>query len=151
MIARNYSLRQIVLALVYIGMVGLTVELLLLRHTDSFTKWIPLIALIAGMASGVLVALWPSLRTIRIFQVVMALFIIAGVLGLYFHYRGNVEFALERSPSASGLGLFWKALTGASPTLAPGALAQLGLLGLAYTYRHPAVDDRSMEDTESVE
>lgn len=137
MILRNYSLRQVILALVFIGMVGLTAELLLLGHTDSLAKWVPLIALIAGMSSGLLVALRPSPRTIRIFQVVMVLFIVAGVLGLYFHYRGNVEFALERSPSASSLRLFWKALTGASPTLAPGALAQLGLLGLAYTYHHP--------------
>ena len=35
--------------------------------------------------------------------------------------------------------LVWKALRGATPALAPGALAQLGLLGLLYTYRHPAL------------
>lgn len=150
MIPRNYSLRQIILTIVFIGIVGLIVELLLLRHTDSFTKWIPLISLFAGLVSGLFVALRPSPGTIRIFQLVMVLFVVAGVLGLYFHFRGNVEFALERSPSASGFRLIWKALTGASPTLAPGALAQLGLLGLAYTYGHPVAGNRSTEDAKTI-
>ena len=30
-------------------------------------------------------------------------------------------------------------LTGATPALAPGAMVQLGLIGLAYTFRHPAL------------
>ena len=30
-------------------------------------------------------------------------------------------------------------VSGATPTLAPGAMVELGLLGLAYTYRHPAL------------
>lgn len=150
MIARNFSLRQIVLALVIFGMIGLIVELLLLRHTDSFAKWIPLISLIAGTISASVVAFRPGPRSLRVFQIVMAGFVIVGALGLYFHFRGNVEFALERSPSASGFGLIWKALTGATPTLAPGAMAQLGLFGLAYAYRHPAAGNRSTEDAESV-
>jgi hypothetical protein len=65
----------------------------------------------------------------------MVIYLIVGALGVYFHIRGNVEFALERDPSLSGLRLLWKALRGATPALAPGALAQLGLLGLLYTYR----------------
>lgn len=66
----------------------------------------------------------------------MAGFVVTGVAGLYFHYAGNVEFTLERDSTLSGAGLVWKALRGATPVLAPGALAQLGLLGLAYTYTH---------------
>jgi hypothetical protein len=66
-------------------------------------------------------------------------FLLVGALGVFLHLRGNVEFALERDPSLSGVRLLWKALRGASPALAPGALAQLGLLGLLYGYKHPAV------------
>ena len=36
-----------------------------------------------------------------------------------------------------GLELVWEALKGATPALAPGAMAQLGLVGLAFAYRHP--------------
>lgn len=137
------SLRQILLLLVLAGIVGLAAELLLLDHTESFNQWIPLIVLGLGLASTLIVMLRPGVRSIRIFQWIMASFVIAGILGLYLHYRGNVEFALERYPDMRGLGLVWKALRGATPTLAPGALAQLGLLGLACAYRHPALADRS--------
>jgi hypothetical protein len=67
------------------------------------------------------------------------------LVGLYLHYRGNVEFALERDPSLSGARLLWKALRGATPALAPGALSQLGLLGLLYTYGHPALGNNPRE------
>lgn len=140
---RRTSLRQILLLLVLVGIVGLAAELLLLDHTESFNQWIPLIVLGLGLVSALIVMLRPGHRSIRVFQWIMASFVIAGLLGLYLHYRGNVEFALERYPEIRGLGLVWKALRGATPTLAPGALAQLGLLGLAYTYRHPALAARS--------
>jgi len=136
------SVRQILLLLVVVGIVGLATELLLLDHTESFNQWIPLIVLGLGLASALIVMFHPGHRSIRFFQWIMASFVIAGILGLYLHYRGNVEFALERYPEMRGLGLVWKALRGATPTLAPGALAQLGLLGLAYTYRHPALGER---------
>lgn len=140
---RRTSLRQILLLLVLVSIVALAAELLLLDHTESFNQWIPLIVLGLGLASALIVMLRPGPRSIRFFQWIMASFVIAGILGLYLHYRGNVEFALERYPEIRGLGLVWKALRGATPTLAPGALAQLGLLGLAYTYRHPALAERS--------
>jgi hypothetical protein len=145
---RRISLRQILLLLVLFGIVGLILELLLLGHTDSFNQWIPLIVMIVGLVSTLVVMFRPGYRSIRLFQWVMASFVMAGVLGLYLHFRGNVEFALERYPEMSGLSLVWKALRGATPTLAPGALAQLGLLGLVYTYKHPELSDRGKGDTE---
>jgi hypothetical protein len=40
----------------------------------------------------------------------------------------------------SGLALYQKAILAKSPpALAPGAMIQLGLIGLAYTFRHPAL------------
>ncbi|MEO8579889.1 MAG: hypothetical protein ABI469_06555 [Gemmatimonadales bacterium] len=132
------SLRRLVLALVVVGIVGLWVELLLLRHAESATQLIPHVALGIGLASTVAVYFRPEPMTLRIFQVVMLIFLITGALGVYLHLRGNVEFALERDPTLTGAKLIWKALRGASPALAPGALAQLGLLGLVFTYKHPA-------------
>ncbi len=145
---RRISLRQILLLLVQVGNAGLIAELLLLGHTESFNQWIPLIALVVGTVSTFVVMFRPGYRAIRLFQWVMASFLMAGMLGLYLHYRGNVEFALERYPDASGLDLMWKALRGATPTLAPGVLAQLGLVGLVYTYKHPMLSDRAGGDTE---
>jgi hypothetical protein len=134
----KWSLRQILFALIVAGIVGLAAELVLLEHTESWTQWIPLVVLIAGFLSSVWVAFRPGPAALKTFQAIMASFVLAGVAGFYFHYAGNVEFAIERDSSLSGVRLVWKALRGATPSLAPGALAQLGLLGLAYTYAHPA-------------
>jgi hypothetical protein len=130
-------LRQLLLALVLLGIVGLEIELALLRHAESFSQWIPHITLMIGLLSAAAVYLRPAPMTLRPFQAVMGIFLVVGVLGVYLHVRGNVEFARERDPALTGAGLIWKALRGATPALAPGALAQVGLLGLLYTYRHP--------------
>jgi len=135
----NVSIRQLVLALVFIGIAGLETELALLRHAESFSQWIPHVVLLFGLLSTVIVFLRPGPATLRAFKGMMVVFVIVGVAGLYLHYRGNVEFATERDPSLSGLKLLWKALRGATPALAPGALSQLGLLGLIYTYKHPSL------------
>jgi hypothetical protein len=59
------------------------------------------------------------------------------------HFRGNMAFQLDIDPSLSGWALADKVLRAkAPPTMAPGAMAQLGLLGLIYSYRHPALRER---------
>ena len=133
------TLRPLLLALVGIGAAGLEVELLLQKHYESAWQLTPLVLL--GVVLGVAALVWrrPSPRTVRFFQATMLLCVAAGVVGLFLHYRGNVEFELERESSLQGLRLFWKAVRGATPALAPGAMAQLGLLGLVYGYRHPAL------------
>jgi hypothetical protein len=143
------SLRQLILGLVLIGIVGLEIELALLRHADSFSQLIPHATLIVGLLCTIAVALRPNPGTLRIFQVMMVVFLAIGVLGLVLHFRGNVEFALERNPSLGGIKLLWKALRGATPALAPGALAQLGLLGLIYTYRHPAAGKQTVTSADT--
>ena len=60
--------------------------------------------------------------------------------GFVLHFKGNLEFELERDSGLAGIALVWKVLRGATPALAPGALVQLGLLGLVFTHRHPALD-----------
>ena len=133
------SLRKLVLALVVVGIVGLWVELLLLRHAESATQLIPHVALGIGVITTMTVYFRPTPMTLRIFQVIMFIFLATGAFGVYLHLRGNIEFALERDSTLAGPKLLWKALRGASPALAPGALAQLGLLGLVFTYKHPAL------------
>ena len=145
------SLRQLVLALVFVGIVGLEIELALLRHAESFTQWIPHVVLLAGFIVTAAVYLRPGSGALRIFQVTMAIYVLVGALGVYLHLCGNMEFALERDPTLSGLTLLWKALRGATPALAPGALAQLGLVGLVYTYRHPALGGNSTAEPQAVD
>ena len=69
-----------------------------------------------------------------IVQLMMVLFIAAGLLGMYFHYRGSREFQLEMDPAMGGMALIWKVLQAKSPpTLSPGTMVQMGILGLGYT------------------
>ena len=145
------SLRQLLLALVFVGILGLAIELALLRHAESFTQWIPHVTLFIGLLSTGAVYLRPGAGSLKVFRVVMVVFVVVGVLGIYLHYRGNVAFALERDPSLSRARLIWKALRGATPALAPGSLAQLGLLGLLFTFRHPALDGRNTDGRADVD
>jgi hypothetical protein len=147
----NHSLRQLLLAVIFIGIAGLELELALLKHAESLTQWIPHVTLLIGLVATGVVYFRPTVMTLKLFRAFMVAFMAAGALGVYLHYLGNVEFAAERDPSLGGFGLIWKALRGATPALAPGALAQLGLLGLLYTYRHPALADGSTTAEEDVD
>ena len=133
------TLRRLLLALILLGMLGLMVELLLLEHFEDVLQWVPLAALGIGVALALAVWARPGPGTLRPFQALSALYVAAGVLGVYLHLRGNLEFERESDASLRGLPLLWEALHGATPALAPGALAQLGLLGLLLAYRHPAL------------
>ncbi|MBB4638947.1 hypothetical protein [Longimicrobium terrae] len=138
-------LRRILLALVLMGIAGLAAELVLLEHVDEWTQWVPFAALAAGLLSGVAVLLRPGRATLRVFQWAMLAFVIAGAAGVVLHLRGNLEFEREMDASLTGLALFWRALRGATPALAPGSLAHLGLIGLAVAYRHPAALSHTKE------
>jgi hypothetical protein len=133
------GLRRLLVALVLFGIVGLAAELVLLEHVDSVWQWVPLVVLALGFLAGAALLARPAAATVRVFQAAMAVFVAAGVLGLYLHLRGNLEFEREMDPGLRGLTLVWEALRGATPALAPGTLAHFGLLGLACTYRHPAL------------
>ncbi len=137
------AVRKLVLALFLVGSAGMALELFFLEHTESLWQWLPLIALGAGILSGLVAAISPRRSTIRPFRMLMFAFLIIGLLGVLLHYQGNVEFALERDPSLSGLPLVWKVLRGATPALAPATLAQLGLLGFIFSWRHPALRENS--------
>ena len=138
MLARSYSPRQLLLAVILFGTVGLAAELLLIEHYEDLEQFIPVGMLAIGFVAAVLVWRRPSPRVLRGYRIIMALYVVVGLVGMFFHIRGNMEFALERDPALTGLRLAWKALAGASPTLAAGAIAQLGLLGLIHAYHHPA-------------
>ena len=132
--------RRILLAILTLGVIGITAELLLLNHIEHWEQWIPLGLGAATLLLSAAVAVKPTTATIRLFQSLMVLLIISGAVGIYLHYGATTEFQLEMDPTLSGFALFKKAiLAKAPPALAPGAMTQLGLIGLAYTFRHPAL------------
>lgn len=134
------KMRRFLLALVIVGAAGLLPELLLLEHFESVWQFVPLVILTAVLVASVLVWARPDPRSMLAFRAVMGLCVVAALAGLVLHGKGNLEWALERDDSLRGWPLIWKVLRGATPLLAPGAMAQIGLLGLVYTYRHPALE-----------
>ena len=95
-----------------------------------------------ALAAAVPVLLWhavaPSRRTVRTVQLLMAAFVVSGIVGVGLHYDGNVEFESELHPKDAGMTFLRHVIAGATPLLAPGSMVLLGLLGIAHTYRHPS-------------
>lgn len=143
MMTRTFTLRQLVFWLIVFGMAGLLVELILLEHYDGWRQWIPLVLLALGLIATAVVGRNVTPATLKGFRVLMALYVVIGGLGLWFHLSGNMEFALERDATLTGVRLLLKSVHGGTPILAPGALTQLGLLGLAFAFRHPALSGAS--------
>lgn len=141
--ATEGALRRLVLALVLFGAAGLSAELVLLEHYESVRQWTPLALLALALGAGALLLTRPSARAVHLFRAAMALLLAAAAAGLYLHYRGNAEFEREMDDALRGPALLWRSLRGATPALAPGALAQLALLGLIGTHRHPALRRRA--------
>ena len=131
-----------ILLVFLIGVIGTGSELFLLGHYEDAWQWAPLVLLSAGLVIGITIAATQSASMLRIFQGCMILFVLAGFIGLWLHYKGNAEFELEMYPSLKGLQLLWESLTGATPALAPGAMIQLGLIGLLFTYKHPDLNKK---------
>lgn len=132
-------IRTFLLATLAVGIIGMGTELLLLGHAESAQQLIPLVLLACGAMTLAVHAAAPGPGTVRALQAVMTLFVVSGVVGVWLHVRGNVEFELEMYPSMEGIELVQKTLTGATPVLAPGSMALLGLFGLTHTYRHPCL------------
>jgi hypothetical protein len=133
------QVRRILLGTLAVGAAGTGIELVLLDHYEGWQQITP----VALLGASVLISAWHALRpgaaSVRTLQALMLLSVASGALGVVFHYEGNVEFELEMYPSMAGLELFGKTMTGATPVLAPGTMVVLGLVGLAHTYRHPAI------------
>lgn len=134
-------LRRVLLLIVLFGMAGTLTELFLLEHTESRTQWIPIVSLSAGLLCTGAALARPAHGTLRAVQAVMLVFVVAGFAGVYFHMAGNLGFEQEVHPENTGWTLWREALFGATPLLAPGAMVQLGLTGLAATWRHPHLEE----------
>ena len=139
-------LRKALLVLLGLGTIGTVVELLLLKHTDGVWQLSPLLL----CALTLLVLAWfglsRSAASLRALQGIMWLMLLSGGIGVVQHFRGNVVYASESNPSLSGRELYLEAIMGSTPTLAPGMMVQLALIGLAFAFRHPRLRGAQAED-----
>ena len=134
-------IRRCLLAVLALGLAGTGIELVLLEHYETAAQFVPLVSVALALA----VLIWHRVKgdrpSVRALQATMTLFLIAGAAGVGFHLRGAAEFQLEIDPSQSRWEIIKKVMRSkAPPVLAPGLMVQLGLVGLVYAYRHPALD-----------
>jgi hypothetical protein len=134
------DLRRFVLASLIFGICGVLAELILLGHYEDWRQWLPLVLLGGGLPVALRVLVRPGRRSVGLLRALALLWAPTGLLGVYFHYTGNLEFERERDASVAGFHLITESLTGAFPALAPGTMVLLGLLGLAVTTGHPALE-----------
>lgn len=136
------ALRQLMLGVLVLGLLGAGTELLLIGHDEDAWQLIPLVVLAAALVVS-LATSWiiqtrstAATGTLRLFRLVMVLLILSGGTGSLLHYRANMEFKREMDPSLSGVALFLSVIQAkAPPTLAPGTLVLFGLLGLVSVFR----------------
>ncbi len=128
-----------ILAILFLGLAGTEIELLLLEHYEDAWQFVPLVLIALGALVLARHAARPRPSSLRAMRATMVAFILAGGLGVVLHFRANVEFQRELDPEQSRTAVVWKSLRAkAPPALAPGVMVQLGLLGLVYGYRDPA-------------
>lgn len=118
------SLRRGMLGLVVLGTTGISVELAVLEHYTDWNQLIPLVVAAWGLLAALGMTLAPGLAALRVWQFTMLVFVGTGITGVTMHWDVVSE-------------------TVSPPLLAPGLFAQLGLLGLLYTYRHPAAREET--------
>jgi len=133
------TIRNILLWSLLAGSAGTLLELLLIGHDEMAAQFAPLVLLGIGIVAAAWTLIAPRPAAIRTLQILMMVFVTSGLIGVALHYKGNEAFELEMSPSRAGLSLMSKTLTGATPVFAPGSMCLLGIVGLAFTHRHPAL------------
>ena len=130
------SVRRWLFWVLVFGLVGTGAELLLLGHYEEPWQVAPIVLIALAIAA---LARHRSRRdswSLRTFQVLMVLFLAAGLLGVALHFDGAAEFQREIDPAIGAWNLVKKVMRAkAPPVLAPGVMLQLRLLVCAVTDR----------------
>ncbi|MEO1653639.1 MAG: hypothetical protein AAFU64_08845, partial [Bacteroidota bacterium] len=113
-------------------MLGTAMELYLLDHYEDTLQLIPLLCI--GLSLLVfIILLFQKTKFLRLaFQILMVLTALSGMVGAYLHFQANFEFEQEMKPTAGIWDLLTESLSGALPTLAPGSMIVLALIGYSY-------------------
>ena len=124
--------RLILIAIVFMS-VGLSIELYLLEHYEGILQFIPIICVSLGLILSLILFKFRNTTIQILFHTSLILMVTSGLAGIFLHLKANYEFEKEIRPSINGMDLFMESLSGALPSLAPGSLILLALIGYSYT------------------
>jgi hypothetical protein len=143
-----HVLRMSLLAVAGVSILGIAAELLVERHWGSFVRYIPWVSLAVMVWAVYVLARRPTGRAVRATRVVAVLVMALAALGIAMHINANyaaapLDFRYQDAwATMSEPERWWAAFSksvGPAPTFAPAALAEIGLLVLVATRRHPAL------------
>ena len=124
--------RLILIAIAFMS-VGLSIELYLLEHYEGILQFIPIICVSLGLILSLVLFRFRNKTIQNLFNISLILLVASGLTGIFLHLKANYEFEKEIRPSINGMDLFMESLSGALPSLAPGSLILLALIGYSYT------------------
>ena len=128
----RFSLKQVITVALFFMMAGTAIELYLLEHYEDALQLIPILCIAVALLLVIILLFRRSNITTGLFKIVLGLTALSGIYGTFLHLRANYEFELEMKPGAHGWDLFTESLSGALPTLAPGSMIVLALIGYSY-------------------
>lgn len=117
---------------------GTSVELFLAKHYKDPIQFVPFILCGVGLIAVVAALRRPQRAQLLALRGVMTLLLLGSLLGVYEHLANNFAFELDMRPSAVWSDVWFQALRGAAPLMAPGILAVAAVVAIAATYAHPA-------------
>jgi hypothetical protein len=119
--------------------IGTIIELFLAKHYEDPLQFVPFVLCGVGLIA-VAAVLHRQLRSrLLVLRGVMGVLLLGSLLGVYEHLVNNFAFELDMRPSAIWSDVWFQALRGAAPLLAPGILAVAAVVAIAATYAHPAL------------
>lgn len=107
---------------------GLAAELALTEHWHDRWQYIPFGLCAIGLLASLIALRWTTPAAQAVVRVLSVLMVVGAGVGMYQHVAANYRFESEIRPSLAITELVLPALMGASPVLAPGALALFGAL-----------------------
>ena len=129
----NTRITRLILIAIAFMSVGLSIELYLLDHYEGILQLIPIICVNTSMMLALALFKLRKQSILTLFNISLILTTISGITGIFLHLKANFEFEKEIKPSLAGMDLFVESLSGALPSLAPGSLFLLALIGYSYT------------------
>jgi len=130
------GLRRALLAGCALALIGTVAELAIARHTGSLVQWLPFLLTGAMLPALIAFARWRGGWTRRLLRTAAVVLLLGGAFGVFEHLEHNAAFEAEIRPEAPSHEVWWEAVFGASPLLAPGIFGVAGLLAAAATWRH---------------
>ena len=128
----RFSLKQVITVALLFMMAGTAMELYLLEHYEDVLQLIPILCIGIALLLVFILFFRRTSITMGLFKIVLGITALSGIYGTFLHLRANYEFELEMKPGAHGWDLFTESLSGALPTLAPGSMIVLALIGYSY-------------------